>query len=300
MEADRYVSSLTVLADGGRDPDGWWRGGTTSGRAGPARQAAHLAYNASPVDHRPSLLSTSTCATARVGTGGRARCLRDATVRRLRLSSGVAGDPAFGLGCRWREGLGRRAGAREPPPVSHRLFANQDVCRCGLDKRGSGVRVVSRASGPQTSTPGLRIRAQIRLRARLTTSSSSLSTLTQGGRSNGPDDKRSSDPRSRSDPLTASSAVGEHGHPKGGPGGGGKSAKRAAGRVNPLAGSKPRTNAVEHLRAFLARRWNPQAAMLDLSVRSCALEPPPCALGVAQGWRLTILPGFRTWRPTRS
>lgn len=67
----------------------------------------------------------------------------------------------------------------------------------------------------------------------------------------------------QSDPM--SSTVGDHSK-------GGKSAKRAAARANPLAGTKPRTNAVEHMRAFLSKRWNPQAAMLDLSVRLHSLS----------------------------
>ena len=33
-----------------------------------------------------------------------------------------------------------------------------------------------------------------------------------------------------------------------------------------MAGSKPRTGAIDHLRAWLLRRWNPDARMLDLSV----------------------------------
>lgn len=75
----------------------------------------------------------------------------------------------------------------------------------------------------------------------------------------------------QSDPM--SSTVGDHSK-------GGKSAKRAAARANPLAGTKPRTNAVEHMRAFLSKRWNPQAAMLDLSVRlhglSSTRQMPSC------------------------
>lgn len=36
-----------------------------------------------------------------------------------------------------------------------------------------------------------------------------------------------------------------------------------------MAGTKPRTGAIDVLRTWLLTRWNPDARMLDLSVSAC-------------------------------